>query len=98
MKDNQVLKVALGSIMALAIALGGFVWNVSAKNYKFEQACDKQIEFARIDTEHTATLALHNTAIAIIQKDISYIVDSIDELKRDRGLSVRRRATIDPNF
>lgn len=82
--------------MVLALTLGGFIWNVSVKNYKFEQACDRQIEFTKIDAEHTIILALHNTAIAVIQKDISYIATGVDDLKRAQGLYVRRRS-IDPN-
>lgn len=42
-------------------------------------------------------VGVHDTVIMGIQKDISYIVAGVDDLKRERGLSVRRRASIDPN-
>jgi hypothetical protein len=96
-RNHTIITISTFCGMILTIfALLGFVWAASAKNSKLDTACGDIMLMKRVDSNLLTTTSANTTAIALLQKDILYIREGIDDLKRVNGLPVVRIVT-DPN-
>lgn len=92
MKERNHTIITISTLLGMVLtvlALLAFVWRASAQNSKFETACSDVVVIKPVVAKLT-------TDVEVLKKDIVYIVDGIDDLKRASGLVVRRK-NIDPN-
>ena len=82
-KHTAVTFIFSGISLATVLILAGFVWNASAKNTKFEAACERLIVMDKVDNEHTASIASLNTTVAVLTTNINTILENQKELKDD---------------
>jgi len=75
--------ITFGTLAIMALTLGGFIWNASAKNAKVEAVSEKQMMVDKIQADHAATLAQHNTAIAVIDTKLDSIITGQKEIKEE---------------
>ena len=81
--------VSLSGLTATTGLLVGCIWRVSAKMTRFETACDKLLDVEKIQSNHTTSIALHNTAIAVINTKLDTIIVNQKDTK-DEFASFRK--------